>query len=425
MTIIMLLLVLVVSAISIWSVQQVGKGGEIIMNASSYNCMIHNLRLSFEKVLMPPHDYLIYSDPKEIHEFESALKELKQHLVQVTDVIRISERKVADGRERHLAIAREGIVKIEAIAHDILSISDPLGIESARLMKEMDASTEHVKQALRELIQVGSRDEQSQAFHPVYEFMISFQSVLMPPHDYLIMGNETERENYRMLLESLVSRMDEIFKLSKPSPEKQVIERIKTHFKGVTDLASQILAIEDPLKFQGAAKMKQMDFIADQVVMEMETLMEYYKNDAKSAKEMADRTKNASIRFTLLISLLLVIGGLIGGLLFSFHITNPVRQLLQATKNISAGDLTHKAHVKSRDEIGELAESFNQMTADLRTYQAQLIHTKEYINNIIKSMIDTLIVVDPDNTIRTVNQAALKMLNYDREEDLVGRPVET
>lgn len=425
MTVIMLLLVLVVSAVSIWSVQQVGKGGEIIMNASSYNCMIHNLRLSFEKVLMPPHDYLIYSDPREIHKFESALKELKNFLVQVTDVIRINERKVADGRERHLAIARKGIVKIEAIAHDIFSISDPLGIEASRLMKEMDASTEHVKQALRELIQLGLRDEQSQAFQPVYEFMISFQSVLMPPHDYLIMGNEAERENYRMLLESLANEMDQIFKLSKPGPEEEVIDRIKIHFKGVTDLASQILAIEDPLKFQGAAKMKQMDYIADQVVMEMETLMAYYKNDAKNAKEMADRTKNASIRFTLIVSFLLVIGGLIGGLLFSFHITNPVRQLLQATKNISAGDLTHKAHVKSRDEIGDLAESFNQMTADLRTYQAQLIHTKEYINNIIKSMIDTLIVVDPDNTIRTVNQAALKMLNYDREEDLVGRPVET
>lgn len=423
-TIVALLLVLVMGVVSIVSVQRVGKGGDIIMNASSYNCMIHNLRLSFEKVLMPPHDYLIYSDPNEIQKFERNLKELKQALGNVNEMMELTEWEWVDGRERHLATASEGIERIEGIAIEILAIPDPLGIESARLMKEMDACTEHVKQALAELIRIGLKDKNSKMLHPVYEFMISFQGVLMPPHDYLIVGNKDERENYRVLLEGIDVEMDKILKLSWPGPEKAIINRVKNKFEEVTDLASQILAIEDPLKFQGVQKMKQMDFIADQVIMELDTLMEYYKNDALQAKGMADRTKIALIQFMIVISLLLVVGGLIGGIVFSFNISDPVRQLLQATKRISSGDLTHQAQVRSRDEIGELAESFNQMTLDLKTYQEQLIHAKEYINNIIKSMIDTLIVVNHDNTIRTVNQAALKLLRYDREADLVGQPVE-
>ncbi len=47
--------------------------------------------------------------------------------------------------------------------------------------------------------------------------------------------------------------------------------------------------------------------------------------------------------------------------------------------------------------------------------------SKDYVENIIRSMADTLIVIDADkeSTIRTVNQATVNLLGYD-EEELVG-----
>ncbi|MGA1840663.1 MAG: ATP-binding protein [bacterium] len=423
-TMIMLTLVLVMSVVSLWSVQRIGHDGEIILNASSYNCMIHNLRLSFEKLIMPPHDYLIYSNPNEIFKFESNLKEIDQILSNVTEMIKTHKDEWDDGRERYLTSASQGIINIESLAHEILYIPDPLGIKAGRLMIEMDEHSEHIRQALRELIHMGLKDKNSRIIQSLYEFMISFQGLLMPPHDYLIMGNKAERENYRILLAHLTSEMDQILKLSKTGPSKEIINTLKNNFEMVAGLASQILAIEDPLRYEGVEKMKKMDFIAEQVVTDLDTLMEYYKKDGKRAKEMADKMKTALMHFTILTSLLLVIGGMIGGILFSSNVTGPVRQLLKATMKVSAGDLNHKAQVDSSDEIGELADSFNRMTESLRIYQEQLIRAKEYINNIIKSMIDTLVVVNTDYTIRTVNQAALRLLKYDKEEDLVGQPVE-
>jgi two-component system NtrC family sensor kinase len=44
-----------------------------------------------------------------------------------------------------------------------------------------------------------------------------------------------------------------------------------------------------------------------------------------------------------------------------------------ATHEIAKGDLSHKVEVDSRDEIGYLADSFNQMTADLKTANQKLI----------------------------------------------------
>jgi putative nucleotidyltransferase with HDIG domain len=47
-------------------------------------------------------------------------------------------------------------------------------------------------------------------------------------------------------------------------------------------------------------------------------------------------------------------------------ITRPVHRLVEATRLVSAGDLDHQAPVTTADEIGELTESFNQMTRSLK-----------------------------------------------------------
>jgi two-component system NtrC family sensor kinase len=47
--------------------------------------------------------------------------------------------------------------------------------------------------------------------------------------------------------------------------------------------------------------------------------------------------------------------------------------MVEATRKISQGDLSHQVAVTSRDEIGYLAASFNKMTADLREANAELV----------------------------------------------------
>ncbi len=50
------------------------------------------------------------------------------------------------------------------------------------------------------------------------------------------------------------------------------------------------------------------------------------------------------------------------------------------------------------------------------------IATRDYLDSIISNMIDTLVVVDPDGMIKTVNPAILNLLEY-FEEELLGRPM--
>jgi two-component system NtrC family sensor kinase len=55
------------------------------------------------------------------------------------------------------------------------------------------------------------------------------------------------------------------------------------------------------------------------------------------------------------------------------RIINPLHNMVLATQQIAKGDLSHKVDVQSKDEIGLLANSFNQMTSNLKTANEKLV----------------------------------------------------
>jgi two-component system NtrC family sensor kinase len=89
-------------------------------------------------------------------------------------------------------------------------------------------------------------------------------------------------------------------------------------------------------------------------------------------KPYLDITNRVMRTFIIIASLCVVL--LLVILYFSTtRIINPLQKMVVATQKISAGDLTHKVEVSSKDEIGYLANSFNQMTADLEAANEKLI----------------------------------------------------
>jgi len=65
------------------------------------------------------------------------------------------------------------------------------------------------------------------------------------------------------------------------------------------------------------------------------------------------------------------------GIIIARSITAPVKQLVEMTEQIAAGDLTAEAGVKTRDEIGALSNSFNQMTRELKASRDRLIQSEK------------------------------------------------
>ncbi len=89
-------------------------------------------------------------------------------------------------------------------------------------------------------------------------------------------------------------------------------------------------------------------------------------------KPYLDTASRVMRTFTLLAALCVVF--LLVVLYFSTtRIIRPLQKMAAATREIAKGQLSHKVEMNSRDEIGALAESFNQMTDHLRGANEKLV----------------------------------------------------
>lgn len=98
--------------------------------------------------------------------------------------------------------------------------------------------------------------------------------------------------------------------------------------------------------------------------------------DVTMSLEAVDQERRANI-MQLLILTVLVIGAisLLIYLYFGRIVLKPISQLVTATRRVAGGDLAYKVPNKKKDEIGDLAKSFNEMTKRLQETQLQLIRS--------------------------------------------------
>ncbi|HEX7316712.1 MAG TPA: HD domain-containing phosphohydrolase [Pyrinomonadaceae bacterium] len=82
-------------------------------------------------------------------------------------------------------------------------------------------------------------------------------------------------------------------------------------------------------------------------------------------------------RQTLYISLLAAFFALLIGFLFAKQLTHPVRELAAGAHRIAGGDFSQRIEVRSKTELGDLGESFNQMTDQLENYIEDLQNSAE------------------------------------------------
>ncbi len=78
---------------------------------------------------------------------------------------------------------------------------------------------------------------------------------------------------------------------------------------------------------------------------------------------------------------LLALAAALSGMLLSFYvarkITNPLEVLTESSRAIARGDFSQRVHLKSRTEIGELAETFNVMSQELEQFVDDLKRAAE------------------------------------------------
>ncbi|MSQ99920.1 MAG: HAMP domain-containing protein [Gammaproteobacteria bacterium] len=128
-----------------------------------------------------------------------------------------------------------------------------------------------------------------------------------------------------------------------------------------------------------------------------------------------------SFRFTLtLVLLVTLLAGIYGAIYFAEVLFRPVRNLMIGTRAVADGDLSTKVPVTSKDEMGFLVDSFNDMTTRLSQARAETERSQKVVERertqlaIILARLSTgVITIDRNLVLQIANEAAGSILGVD------------
>jgi len=116
-------------------------------------------------------------------------------------------------------------------------------------------------------------------------------------------------------------------------------------------------------------------------------------------------------------SLVLAILAVIPGIIISNYISRPLLKLKAAMNKIGSGDMGIKVDIKRNDEIGQLANTFNQMVQHRKQAEEALRISEGKLGAMLSAIADDIAVIDNDLNIIWTNDTARKIYG----NDIVGR----
>jgi hypothetical protein len=124
-----------------------------------------------------------------------------------------------------------------------------------------------------------------------------------------------------------------------------------------------------------------------------------------------------------MVLLLSLLAAVYGALFWAQRLVQPVQDLIAGTRAVAKGDFETRLSLPSRDEIGYLVTSFNEMTKRLararaETEQSRAAVEKERANlaTVLARLSTGVIAFEPDLHIRSMNAAAGSILGVDPEQ---------
>lgn len=141
------------------------------------------------------------------------------------------------------------------------------------------------------------------------------------------------------------------------------------------------------------------------------------RGEAYLAADEARRAAGAVIAVTLVVVLGIAF-------LLARTLTAPLLQLTRAAEAVARGEFEQQIHLHTGDELQDLGETFNKMTAQLRSYQLlqvdKLVAEQRKTEALLFSITEGIIMVDREGRIQHANRKARELFGLGADAELEG-----
>jgi two-component system, NtrC family, nitrogen regulation sensor histidine kinase NtrY len=175
-------------------------------------------------------------------------------------------------------------------------------------------------------------------------------------------------------------------------------------------------------------------FVARPVDAEVLEYMRLTDENITEYREYASNRLVFQITFTIMyvgLAVVLLLAALWVGIALANRFVDPIRNLMIASRRVSAGDLDVQVPVQEgRGDLRDLSNGFNRMTQQLKTQRLDLLKANEvnekrrqFTEAVVEGVSAGIIGLDPFGAVTLVNARACEMLGR-TEIELMGEPMD-
>jgi len=220
---------------------------------------------------------------------------------------------------------------------------------------------------------------------------------------------------------------DNPLEVAPAAPPRDVLRQIGQHrpYVGIDPQVGgqYLIRVAAPLSESGDSADRRYVYAVYEVPQQLAKLSERVQQTYSQYGDLAalrEPLKN-SFRLTLtLVLLLAMLAAIYGAIQSAQRLVRPVQDLIAGTRAVGKGDFGTRLPLPSRDELGYLVHSFNDMTKRLRRAREEAWRSQEAVERergrlaVILARLSTgVLAVDRELTVRMANEAAGQIMGVD------------
>ncbi len=299
------------------------------------------------------------------------------------------------------------------------------------LKNSLEVGREYYKQIADQLLYVGNR-----IAHTITKkgYMLKFNRkklnrfLLEKRREHNLCGIQVFYRNLAVISSSYKKEFD-------PNSINKVLLENKRHIKGLLsqkngtyiihsfshgDMLFALIPIRSRIRpNKNVGILVLMKFIPKVFVNKLNTIAKGVQ-EYKQLKMMKQPIKLSNMITISIVTLLIIFSSIWFGFYLSKEITVPIKELVEATNRIAAGDYDFFIDMEAKDEIGYLVNSFNKMTSDLKQSKERLEKANKYMEIVLENIAAGVISIDPKGRIQTINKSAENMLSLEANK-VIGK----
>jgi len=231
-------------------------------------------------------------------------------------------------------------------------------------------------------------------------------------------GEESEIRSGQLLYETQLKQYEALLKDEATPEAERLFERLRSSGEELQIIANQMVELKKA-SVSGRtilAKKEELEIAETNFLEAADSAIELENAEVKSDIASVDNKITAAIRIVAACVVLTLVVALVIGVFSARSIAEPLTRMKHASAQIGKGNLDSRLEVNSRDELGDLADSFNRMADDLKQsyierkkQEHDLIVANTLLSTQQETSLDGILVVGENQEMISFNSRFVEM----------------